>query len=580
MSDSEENSGFEIRRSFRVVRMRRWLILIVTVVVLGAMVTLALLTTPKYSATAKIVFVKSRASALSATADPQSLNPARDIQTEVEVLTSNSVRQMVAASLHVRMAPLVSVTAVADTDAIKIAATSSDPRRAALIANDYAETYLKYKHDQFTASLQTVGLVVQSRIKALQDQIDALNAQVVAAAVAQRPAVESTISPQRDALISQQTALQQQLDQSQVEATLSDNAIQIGDRAAVPGSPSSPKPLKSAAYGLVLGLCLGIALALLLEYLDDSIRTKGDAEAAAGGADTLGVIPVVPGWKAKDGPLLVSLRDPSSPAAEAYRGLRTAIRFLGAGQPLHVVQVTSPSAGEGKTTTLVNLAIALGDAGQRVCVVCADLRRPRAHQFLDLPNEPGLTSVAQGAVSLDDAIRPVPSIPDIYLLGSGPLPAKPSELLASSFCGNLLDVLSKRFDVVLVDSPPVLPVTDAAALARYVDGILLVSRAGMTKQRALTRAVEVLEQVGAPILGLVLNGASEELEYGYGYHYRSYEASQPAQPPRPPRSPDNATAANGRGDADPSRPEQPAVEKTNGTKTAAGIAPRRTDRHR
>jgi non-specific protein-tyrosine kinase len=216
---------------------------------------------------------------------------------------------------------------------------------------------------------------------------------------------------------------------------------------------------------------------------------------------------------------------PTSSASEAYRSLRTAIGFIGLDKPLRVIQVTSPSAAEGKTTTIANLAVALANVGKKVVVVDCDLRRPRIHTFFGIPNEVGFTSVLLGEVPLANAAQAV-GRRHLMLLASGQLPPNPSELLSSTRTAQVLATLQAEADVVLVDSPPVLPVTDSAVLSAHVDATLLVIRAGVTTRRQLTRAVEVLEQVAAPLVGTVLNGVTADEGYGYTYNYGYYNSAQ------------------------------------------------------
>jgi capsular exopolysaccharide synthesis family protein len=237
----------------------------------------------------------------------------------------------------------------------------------------------------------------------------------------------------------------------------------------------------------------------------------------------LGLIPEVAGWKNEDVPQLITRSAPNSSTAEAYRSLRTSIQFVGIDRPLRIVQVTSPNAQEGKTTTLSNLAVVLAQAGQRVVMVCCDLRRPRLHHFFDKDNAVGFTSVLLGQSSLADAVQPaIPGQDHLWLLASGPPPPNPSELLASPLSGEILRTLASEFDLVLVDCPPVLPVTDAAVLAAHVDATVLVSIAGITTGKQLERAIEVLGQVNAGLIGTVLNGVADRTAYGYSYRYGGY----------------------------------------------------------
>ena len=262
---------------------------------------------------------------------------------------------------------------------------------------------------------------------------------------------------------------------------------------------------------------------------------------AAYGLPTLGLMPSVPSWKTATEPLVAALTSPTSPAAEGYRSLRTAIQFASLDRELRIIQVTSPGASEGKSTTLANLAVVFGRVGSRVCAVDCDLRRPRLHTFFGVPNEPGFTSVLNGELPLSRTVGPT-SAANVYLLASGLAPLDPSEVLATTRTKGVLTSLSDQFDIVLVDSPPTLPVTDAAVLSRHVDAVVVVVDAGRTKKRALTRAIELLRQVEAPILGLVINRADEESRYGYTYDNKYVEAAGgrtgtngKVKPPRPPR---------------------------------------------
>ncbi len=212
---------------------------------------------------------------------------------------------------------------------------------------------------------------------------------------------------------------------------------------------------------------------------------------------------------------LITLRDPRSPAAEAYRTLRTNIQFSSLDKPIHTMLATSTAPDEGKSTTLANLAVTMAQAEQRVILVDCDLRRPSLHTLFAVPNERGLTSVI-----LDQGEGPLPfqptSVPGLQLLTSGPLPPRPADLLGSRRMEVLIERLRGEADIVLFDTPPVIAVTDAAVLATRVDGVLLVLQAGKTRRDRAREARRLLEKVKANIVGVVLNNA--RMETGYGYY--------------------------------------------------------------
>jgi polysaccharide biosynthesis transport protein len=226
--------------------------------------------------------------------------------------------------------------------------------------------------------------------------------------------------------------------------------------------------------------------------------------------------------------------DPQAPRAEAFRQLRTNLQFIDVDRPHKIVAVTSSMPSEGKTTTLANLAIALATAGHRVLVVDADLRRPKLADLLGLDRTVGLTSALSGRVNAEQAIQHWAGGVDI--LASGPLPPNPSELLGSVQMANTLQQLSQHYDTVLVDTPPLLPVTDAAAVAPATDGVLLVCRFKKTTREQLSAAVEALEAVSAPLLGTVFSmvPATGPRAYAqYNSYYGSTEPTRPEPAPRP-----------------------------------------------
>jgi capsular exopolysaccharide synthesis family protein len=230
----------------------------------------------------------------------------------------------------------------------------------------------------------------------------------------------------------------------------------------------------------------------------------------------------VPSWRRKK-PLVVTVAEPNSPAAESYRSLRTSLQFARQEQQLRSLVVTSPGASEGKTATLANLGVVFAQAGERVVLVSCDLRRPRIGAFFGLDEQAGLTGVLLDQRTLEETILPVPGFDRLSLLPAGPVPPNPAELLDSARARDIFTRLRDQYDLVLIDSPPVLPVTDAAILSRHADATLMLAAAGQTRRSDLHRAVEKLDQVGVTILGTVLNKVTRQTGryYGYGYGYTS-----------------------------------------------------------
>lgn len=298
----------------------------------------------------------------------------------------------------------------------------------------------------------------------------------------------------------------------------------IYDSATLPTSPVAPSPVRNLGLAVVLGLLLGFGLAVLRELLDTSIKSPEDVRGQTD-APLLGTVGYDPAIRSE--PLVTSLAS-HAPRAEAFRVLRTNLQFVDVDAATKVFVVTSALPSEGKTTTAVNLAITLAQAGQKTLLVECDLRRPKASIALGLDNSVGVTTVLLGRVTLEDALQDhAPS--GLAVLGSGAVPPNPAELLQSRAMADLLDRAKQRFDTIIIDAPPLLPVTDAALLAAQSDGAIVVAAHGKTTREQLSQAHDRLVQVDAVLVGVVLNMTPARRRnggYGYGYGY----APEPEQP--------------------------------------------------
>jgi capsular exopolysaccharide synthesis family protein len=287
------------------------------------------------------------------------------------------------------------------------------------------------------------------------------------------------------------------------------------DLADLATAPASPQPFRTLPLAAILGLLAGLGLALVRETLDVSVK---DVERLGErlGAPAVGLV----GYDndARKSPLPVLTR-PQSAHAEAFRQLRTNLQFVDIDQgTTKTLVITSSLPSEGKTRTAANLAIAIAQAGQRVVLVEADLRRPRLNTYLGLVDEVGVTTVLLGQVTLDEALQPYGDLP-LEVLACGRVPPNPSELLSSDRMQQLLANLRERTDVIIIDAPPLLPVTDAAVLARVADGAVLVVRHGKTTYAQVDRAVENLRLAGARLLGTIVNMTPARGSGAYAYSY-------------------------------------------------------------
>ena len=495
------------RTYLQVLRRRKWWVSVAAALGLAAALAFSLTAHKEYSATAQLLVQPSVEASGAGLTPPQPVTQT-DVQTELQLVTSAPVQQAVRARLN--SAPAVSAAEVGQTDVMAITATSKEPSQAALVANLYATDFVQYRQAVAETSLTSTEAQLRAQISSLGRQLSSFRS--------------STTSLAASALLNQQAVLKEQLAQMQVSGAVDTGDVVLVTPAQTPTSPSSPKPAQDALLGFAAGLVLGLGAAFLRDSFDDKLASK-EATEQAGGAPVLAMTPLVRSWRRRQA-LVVVVTDPTSPAAESYRSLRTSLQFAGPEGQLGCLVVTSPGAAEGKTATLANLGVVFAQAGERVVLVSCDLRRPRIGAFFGLDERVGLTSVLLGEQTLEQAVLPVPGFDRLSLLPAGPVPPNPAELLNGPRARDTFADLRKRFDLVLIDSPPVLPVTDAAILSRYADGTLMLAAAGQTRRGDLHRAAEKLNQVGATILGIVLNKVSKRTGRDYGYYGYSY-GSQP-----------------------------------------------------
>jgi len=329
--------------------------------------------------------------------------------------------------------------------------------------------------------------------------------------------------------------LLQRLKDATLSASLQVTNVRVIDPATSPVHPIRPNRAQNMAAGLLVGLILAITLAFVQEALDSSVRTTEEAERLVN-APALAVIPSeADGHRRRQGMAeralstagpngvgLAVLKRPSSPLAEAFRSLRTSVLLSTAPRPPQTLLVTSAQVGEGKTSTACNLAMSFAQRGGPVLIVDADLRRPSVAKTLGISNEKGLSSFLTGAHSLDEVLIQYERVPNLWVLPAGPRPPDPAELLSSHMMEATLKDFMKRFTQIVIDSPPLLLVTDAVVLSAMVDGVILVVASGTTARGALARAHRILENAGSRVLGMVLNKVDMRFDTYYGSYYGPY----------------------------------------------------------
>jgi capsular exopolysaccharide synthesis family protein len=523
----------DLRSYLAVIGRRRWFVIVTMLLFVGAALAWSLVPSPRYRVRAQVLTAGVNDPVALIFGGNNSGDLDRQAASQLAFLSSSDMRFEAAQAYNGSLSDgeVFSVSARAiqtnenqniTSSIVELSLVSSDPEEAATLLNVYANTYVQLRENLDAEKL--IGVTdmlseqldhVNEQIAEVREPITRIEEQLLSgdegtrqAAGAQINSLRAELAPQLDPLSAQAGQLRARLDDVSfgIELASAGNA-EVLSAAGVPDAPVSPNLPLNLAIGVVFGLFLGAALAFVRDYFDDSVKSKEVVEQATGAA-TLGLIPRYQGASE-----LVTVSQPLAPAAEAFRSLRTAVKFLGVERQVRVAQVTSPAPAEGKTFISVNLAVTFAQAGDRVVIVGGDLRRPRMEQILEVPLTPGLTGVLIGDVTLPQAIQTVPSVPNLSVLPAGQPPPNPSELLSGERARRLIDVLGQTYDMVIIDCPPVLPVTDALVLARMVDLTLLVTSANKTSKRGLARSVELLHQVDAPLAGTVLNSLSPDATF-------------------------------------------------------------------
>jgi succinoglycan biosynthesis transport protein ExoP len=494
-------TNFDLRRFLQVVRRRVWIVVLCAVLVPAAAVAVSATQQKKYTAEATLLFRDPQfdQKLFGSTFVPNSTDPERQAATNLELVSLETV-----AARAAKRFPGVTPKQVSDAvepetkgqaDVVSIKATWTDRRRAAALANTVANEYIAFRRDADRAKIGVARLPLRRQLRDLSR--------------------EERAGPLG-------RSLRARLTQLNVLASLQTGNAELVQPALVPDGPSSPKVVRNGALGLVLGLILGAGLVGLAEALDRRLRDPSEIEHAFD-APVLAGIPESPWLKKAD----AAMSNAPPGQREAFDMLRANLRYFNLNRAIESVLITSAESGEGKSTVAWGLAVAAARTGTRTLLVEADLRRPTfASQFqLDAPG--GLTTVLTGRTQPADAVQSIPlaqvvdgtSPESLCVLLAGPIPPNPTAVAESDQMARLLEDAKRDYDLVVIDTPPITLVPDAIPLMRRVDGVIVVSRLGTSSRGPMHRLAHQLENLDAPVLGVVLNSANENDPYAYGYAY-------------------------------------------------------------
>jgi capsular exopolysaccharide synthesis family protein len=511
-----------------VLRNRKWSVIGLTLLVAAASVLYTFRQSPKYQSVAKVL-VQPTVTDPSQLQTGQAPSKILDLETEAEVVRSTAVASIAKAKME---SPLtdqqllshVFVSVPTDSQILNIAYTAADREAAQQGAGAFANAYLQFKTQEATDALESWSDRLQDQLTGLERQLG----QLLGLLERRTPGTAGYISAQ-----TQRNLTTRQIEDVRTKiTTIAGINVNSGSVIGEPTLPSRQIGHQRAFWvaGVLIGLVLGLGLAFLRESFDDRLRGRGDLEHRLG-APVAAVVPRVQGWRKKKAAKLVMAETPDSPAAEAYKTLRTAVLYAMGKYQLRTALVTSSAPGEGKTATAVNLAVAMAQAGKEVILISADLRRPRVHEFLRTSNSAGLTDVLTGSMSLDEALLST-WMPGLRELPSGPVVRNGPELMGSDGMRRILETLWHQADVILIDTPP-LVVSDPLLVAPMVDCVIYVADAASSTRAATAFAREQLARVGVRSVLAVWNDLSPRRARNEpGYHV---DASQYGYLPTPAR---------------------------------------------
>jgi receptor protein-tyrosine kinase len=521
----------------RMLRRRIGVVLLCAVLVPAAALAFSLSQQKQYSATASLLFRDPQLDQklFGASVFPPSNDPAREAATNAKLASLDVVSARTAKAVGGKLttgdvASEITVAPAGQSDVVSITATDPNPAFAARLANVFAQQFIAFRRDADRSKISSAQQLVTQQLKRLTP--------------AERNAPQGT-------------ALQQRGEQLQILAALQTGNAELVQPANAPSAPSSPRTKRNVILGLLFGLMMGGGLAVLLERLDRRLK---DPKAVADlyGRPVIGAVPESREIARTD----QGFEDLPTNEAEPMRMLRANLRYFNVDREVRSVLVTSAAPGEGKSTVAKHLASAAASTGERVLLLEADLRRPTLKTRMRLAGDNGLSQVLAGTRSLRAAIEQIEVAGSggerrtLSVLASGPIPPNPTDLIESDRMRQVLKAVGEKYDLVVIDTPPTSVVSDAIPLVKNVDGVLVVSRLGKTTRDASVHLRDQLNNLGAYVLGVVVNsvtrGGSSGYGYGYGYGYGAeYTSQKKPKRGRGERVPAMSASSNGHSNGHP-----------------------------
>ncbi len=500
----------ELKTYFAIFWRRKWVIVFLTILTTLIAVTVSLLTEPTYRASTTIRV----ATIGGGTANFGNTDISYSqllMQTYVAILGSGSLGVEVQNQLELEKYPSISAELIPSTELMRINAEATDPIVARDIANVAAQVLISKSRELYSGGGETTQDILAKQLSQIEEELNQVRSDY------EQLLAESPGDGSRLTALSQSIALKErtygtlleQYEYARVNEVLRANAVSIVDYAYAPGQPSKPRTELNLVLGVLVGLVGGAGLSLVLENFDTTLYSTKQIEAVSE-LPTIGKIPSL-----KEPMGVIHFENGYQPQLEAFRRLRTNILASDAATAIpHLLLVTSAERGEGKSTIAANLAVTIAQSGRRVVLVDGDMRRPTLHQVMEHPNKRGLSDVLLGNIPLTEAIQES-TFSRLFLLTSGPLMPNPPELLGSKRMASIFDKLKEEFDIIIIDTPALLSVTDAAVLVPYADTVVLVVAVLHSRRESILAVRQELSYVNVRSVGVVINRAESNGRHVY-----------------------------------------------------------------
>ena len=559
----------DLRHYWAIIRRWWYLILATTVLAAVAALVVSLNMTPIYKATAQVRIQQA--------SSPGSVDTYSDIiaserlaRTYAKLMIARPVLEQALAELGLtdvvdveELSERVSANPVRDTTLVEVSVEDPDPTRAVQLANIIPQVFARQNEALQRSRFEESKRNLQNQLRTLEEELAQVQQQLADLRSREDadPAEVLRLEAQVTSLQTSYANLLRQFEEVRLAEAQAVDTIVLSE-PAVEARKVRPKVLLNTLLAAILGLMVGVGAVFLREYLDDTVKgpdeverlyqvpvLAGIPEAPSSSTEDAGQSEDVTGSSRKDEvPPVVVHREATTPAAEAFRVLRTNLQFASVDSEARTLMITSPEPQEGKSFVAANLAVALSEMGQRVLLIDGDLRRPRQHKIFHLPRNVGLSTALLAPLEEVDTHIHETAFEGLYVMPRGPEVPNPTELLGSQRMRALMAYLAQKWDAVILDTPPVLIGADAAIASRLVSGVLLVCRAGTTRHPALQQALKELERVNARIFGMVMNVVPQGRGgyydyyyyryYGYRYDYYSTDGQQPRRRGRKGRKPE------------------------------------------